>query len=676
MNDAGRQNENALSPARSPVASRLLMAILIAASILPFLNGLTGDFVFDDEWLVAEHPAVQGPFDLGKILTAQYWGDVQGALLWRPVTTLSFAVDRAIGGGGVIWFHMVNILIHAAVTILWFGLIRRLSGRANLAFVAAILFAVHPVHTEAVTWIAGRAELLAAFYALAAIHLAIDGSPRRRWLALPLVILAVGSKESAAALPPILLFLAWAFRGRTGAPSYKIGLAAFAPVLLYALLRRAVLGTWSGPQPDPMDNPMIGIGFFGRLPTVLDAAGRYIAILIWPARLSVDYSAPVLGIVRGITPHLLLGIAAVGLLCYLAIRRRSEPDGWGSAFALLSFGLTSNLVVVIGTIFAERLLYLPSAGLLLVAAAGGVALRSRVPPRILQALLVAILIASAARTWIRNADYRDTISLYRAGARATPESPKMRYNLALELNRSGSHEEALREAHEAIRLNPSSRESREIVATSLDTLGRTDEAIRFLSDASAADPGDRAARRRLIVLLEREKRWDEAYAAAAMGMRLDPQEPEWVGRAAKIAQQTGDFARAIPLWREAVARSRETVDAPLYLAYCLMRTGDMAGAREAYAETLRRQPDLAAAANGLAWSILEMGGPPAEAVRHAEAASAKDPENPSYFDTLARAYLAAGRCEDARRAVELAIALAPANATYGARLAEIDARCR
>lgn len=655
--------------------SRVLLVLLVVASILPFINGLSGDFVFDDEWLVAEHPAVQGPFNLGRILTAQYWGEVQGALLWRPATTLSFAIDRAIGGG-VVWFHLVNVLLHAAVTVSWFGLILRLSKRRYLAFAAAILFAVHPIHTEAVTWIAGRAELLAAFFSLAAIYLGTDPRPLRRWLVIPLVLLAVGSKESAAAIPPILLFLAWAFRRSEKAPSYRLGLVAFAPVLLYLALRRIVLGTWGGPQPDPMDNPMIGLGFVGRLPTVIDAAGRYVALLIWPARLSVDYSAPVLGIVRGITAHLMLGIAAISLLVYLAIRRPNRPEGWGAAFALLSFGLTSNLLVVIGTIFAERLLYLPSAGLLLVAATAGMALRRWIPARILQGLLVAILIACAARTWVRNADYRDTVSLYRAGVRATPESPKMRYNLALELNRQGSHEEALREAREAIRLNPSSRESREIVATSLDTLGRSDEAIRFLSDATATDPGDRPARRRLIVLLEREGRLEEAFAAAAMGMRLDPQEPEWVGRAAKIAQEGGDFPRAIPLWREAVTRSRDTVDAPLYLAYCLMRTGDMPGARDAYAETLRRQPDLASAANGLAWTILETNGPVAEAIRHAEAASAREPQNPSYLDTLARAYLLAGRCEDARRAVARAIELAPAAASYRARLSEIDARCR
>ncbi len=675
MTDTRAENQIPSSRGAAGPDPRIVLAVLLAAAILPFLNGLGGDFVFDDEWLVAEHPAVQGSFDLAKVLTAQYWGNVQGALLWRPVTTLSFAVDRAISGSPV-WFHLVNILLHAAVTWLWFALIRRLTGRNGLAFIAAMLFAVHPIHTEAVTWIAGRAELLAALFALASIHCAIDPRPARRWIALPLVLLAVGSKESAAAVPPILLFLAWAFRREERAPGYAIGLAAFAPALLYFALRRFVLGTWGGPEPDPMDNPMVGLGLASRLPTVLDAAGRYIAILIWPARLSVDYSTPVLDVVRGLTAYLALGLAGLGLLIYLAIRRPARPEGWGSAFALLSFGLTSNLLVVIGTIFAERLLYLPSAGLLLVATAGGIALRRWVPQRALQALLALLLLACAARTIARNPDYRDALSLYRAGVKAAPESPKMRYNLALELNRKGLHDEALSEAREAIRLNPSSRESREIVATSLDTLGRADEAIRFLTEASMTDPGDRAARRRLIMLLEREGRLEEAFSTAALGMRLDPEEPEWIGRAARISQLTGDFARAVPLWREAVARSRDTVDAPLYLAYCLMRTGDMAGARDAYIETLRRQSDLAAAANGLAWTILETGGAPDEAIRHAEAASAKEPENPSYLDTLARAYLVAGRCGDARRAIGRAIELAPANGSYRARLVEIEARCR
>ena len=351
----------------------LAIGLLVAAAVLPYLNALRGGFLFDDILLVSHHKAVTGPFHPWLILKSPYWESIREALLWRPVTTFGFAVDWHVGGGSPTWFHAANIALHALVTLLWVWFIRRISGRGSLALVAGLLFAVHPVHTEAVTWISGRSELLAAGFTLAALHLA--WSPRLRWWTPLAVLLAVGSKESAAAVPIVLLFFTWAFRRRReDAPPWSVGIVSLAPVLLYVVLRRAALGAWGGPSPDPMDNPMVGLGFFARLPTVLDAAGRYLVLLIWPARLSIDYSAPVLNVIRSLTPQLLLGLAGLGGLVFLALRRRERPEGWGSGFALMSFGLTANLVMVIGTIFAERLLYLPSAGLLLVAACGGLAL--------------------------------------------------------------------------------------------------------------------------------------------------------------------------------------------------------------------------------------------------------------------------------------------------------------
>ena len=252
----------------------------------------------------------------------------------------------------------------------------------------------------------------------------------------------------------------------------------------------------------------------------------------------------------------------------------------------------------------------------------------------------------------------------------------MRYNHALALNRKGEYEAAVREGIEAIRLNPSSRESREVVASSLDSLGRGDEAIRFLRKVLVEDPRDRVSRRKLIGMLEKRGLLDGVDSIAAAGMRDDPDAPEWTGRAAKAAQDRRDYPRAIGLWRDAVKRSPDTVDAPLYLAFCLYKTGDMPGARDAYREALRRDPQSPAAANGLAWAILETGGSVDEAIRYAELSTEQAPGSASGFDTLARAYEAAGRCADALRAEARAGELDPANASYRQRLAEIRANCR
>lgn len=309
-------------------------------------------------------------------------------------------IDAQVRGTGTWWPHLLNVLLHAGVTLLWYRLIRRLFGNETVALVAGALFAVHPIHTEAVTWLSGRAELLAAFFGLSAVYLAHSERPSIRWLTPLAILFAIGCKESAAVLPLVLLFSNWSLRLKRTTPSIKLGLISFAPVILYVVLRRFVLGTWAAPATDTLDNPMVAVGLFERIPTSLDCAGRYLSLLFWPARLSADYSAPVLGLVNRATPLFLFGLLATLGLIGLAVARREKPYGWAAGFALLTFALASNIPIAIGTIFAERLLYLPSAGLLLVVASGGVwlARQHRILKLALQMLLLIVMIAAGART--------------------------------------------------------------------------------------------------------------------------------------------------------------------------------------------------------------------------------------------------------------------------------------
>ena len=690
--------------------------LLAALAVLPYLNALGGAFVFDDRSLVVQHPAVSGAFHLGRILTARLIGD-QPQPLWRPLTTLSYALDWRIGGGHPFWFHLVNLLLHAAVTVLFALLVRRLFRRDVLALAAGLLFAVHPIHTEAVSWIAGRADLFAALFTLAALHLALSPRPQARWWMLLAVFLGVASKESAAAAPLILLYTLWARKGRGDGKERKDGrdskdgrdgkegkdgkdskdskdrgdrgdskeiprglplawgAAAFLPVAFFLILRYRAMGIWSGPAPDPMDNPMSGVGLIGRLPTVLANAGRAASLMIWPAKLSVDYTAPVTTLVHGFSGLALLGAVVLAGLVYLAWRMRQKAEGWGAGLALLSFALVSNLAVVIVTVFAERFLYLPSAGLLLVAASGASRLEGRLPRFALPAALALLLAAGAARTWVRNGDYHDSLSLYAAGVQATPQSSKLRGDLAAELLWAGRYPEAVTQAEESLRLDPTQRGLREVAACALDSLGRRDEALRFLRGWVQRDPADRGSRRRLLQMLMKERRYAVADTVAEEGAQQDAAEAEWLGWAAKSSQAAGDLTRAARWWSEVTERVPAVADGPLNLGYCLLAGGNMAGARDAYREALRRSPDNPAAENGLAWSLLETGGSADEAARLAAKASAQQPVGP-YFDTLARACLLAGRCAEAEGAVERALALEPANADYLRRREEIRRRCR
>ncbi len=656
---------------------RLGWTLLIGLCVLPYLNALGGDFVFDDKSLITRHPAVQGPFRLGTLLTAPLIGNAPETAIWRPVTTLSLALDWRLGGGRPVWFHLVNLISYAAITVLWALLVRRLFRSAALALAAGLLFAAHPLHSEAVAWISGRGDLLAALFCLIALHLALAERRRLRPWTYLAIFLAVGAKETAAVLPILILYTFWTTRAAARAWAWRFALSGFLPVLVFLLLRRAVTGVWLAAGADPADNPLVGTGILERIPTALDCAGRYLALLLYPNRLSLDYAPPVLARVQGFTPYLLLGFVGTVGLAFAAWRWSRRPEGWGAGWALITYALASNLIVVAVTIFAERLLFLPSAGLLLIPAAAGWRWsgRSRSVSRVLQGLLALALIAGAVRTWVRSADFSDELTLYKAGVQAAPHSYKMRVNLATELIQRGDVREALDTAEQALRLNPRSRDARDVVACALDSLGRKDEAIRFLEEALRSDPADGRARKRLLIHLLGMRALDRMESIAAEGQRLAPSEADWDGWAAVIAQARHQWSRAAGLWRTVAVRMPNAVEAPLGLGDCLLQTGDHQGARDAYAEALRRSPDSAAAANGLAWTLLLTGGSPAEAVRLAEQATTRSPIAP-YFDTLARAALAAGRCEEALAAAARAGAIDPDTEAYRETMREVRARCR
>lgn len=651
-------------------------------ALLPYFNCLGNGYVYDDNFLILKHPALVGPFDLAKILAAPYWGEIHSALLWRPLTTLSFSLGPQLGIGSAFLPHLINLALHALVTVLWYRLLVRLFDQANVAWAAAAIFAVHPLHTEAVTWVSGRAELLCGAFSLAALHLALSVERRVRWLTPLAVLLAVGAKESAITLPMLLFAI-----GRTGrmakssassgsgrASTLGLALASLIPIALYVVLRHQVLGSWSAPATDAADNPMIGTNLFQRFPTILDCAGRYLGLTLWPARLAADYSAPVLSLLRTPTGFMWLGTIALLGLVALTVRRRERIEGWGSTFTLISYAVASNVPVPIGTIFAERLFYLPSAGLILVCVAGiAMVVRTRVALlRPAQALLVLVLIAGAARTWVRNADWKDEASFFKAGVAAQPRSPKMQAAVAVVLNREHRPEEALAHAAEAMRLDPTALPQRETYAATLDLLGRTEEELSFLREVLTRDPRDRASRKRLLALLATRGLHEEAARVAADGLAKDPGEFYWSVAVAQAAQARGDYDAASTAWGIVVRLAPDAKDAPLYHAFCLLKSGRMEDAREAYAEAARRDPQSAAAMNGLAWTLLETGGSAEEAMRYARQATALDPSAQN-FDTLAEAALRAGDRASALEAARRAAELEPGSERRQALLGKVEA---
>jgi hypothetical protein len=216
------QQPNLQPASESKIERRLIAAVLLIAAVGPLIHTLAFGFVYDDTWIVQHNPTIVGWRSLVTLWQHPYWTDAEGAQagLYRPVQTALLAIIRNAGGGWPIWFHLYAVLLHAATTLLLWRMLARATGRWPAAL-AAVRFAVHPVHVEAVANISNSAEPLVALWTLALYFLLARVGDRISWrLALgaaTLFALAMLSKESGAMSFAIALLAAEAWRAPRGA---------------------------------------------------------------------------------------------------------------------------------------------------------------------------------------------------------------------------------------------------------------------------------------------------------------------------------------------------------------------------------------------------------------------------------------------------------------------------
>ena len=371
--------------------------------------------------------------NIGLIVDHTYWWPNGESGLYRPFATLSWLFNYTVLGNRdqALGYHAINLLLHAGNVLLVYALAVRLFREQRTAFFTAALWAVHPILTESVTNLAGRSDLLAAAGLLGGLLAYLkcadtEGRQRYVWLAVLAASTAAGvfSKETAVVLPVVLVLYELTFhRDRPWGKAQVSGLAAaVAPVALMLVQRSRVL---SGTLPMEIpftDNPIAWAGFAtGRL-TALEVITRGLGIILCPVNLSADYSWSQIQLWKGSVADWAMVLAALAIVPLAAVFYR-----WNRAsFFFFCMGLgwlapASNLVLPIGSILAERFYYLPALGLMAcLAPAIFAAAKSRYAP-VLLCLAIAVL---GIRTWIRNADWKDDLSIAESSVRTSPLSFK------------------------------------------------------------------------------------------------------------------------------------------------------------------------------------------------------------------------------------------------------------
>ena len=435
------------------------IVLLILTAVVPYLNALPNDFTLDDHGLILSNASVAS-FDLATMWSGDYWAGYDTNArsgLYRPLTLTSFAVEYAVFGPSPLPYHLTNLLLHLAVTILAWRLFLRFTND-NAALWGAALFAVLPGHSEAVIAVAGRADLLATLASLVALWIwsgaRTTGSTLTGALCFALGLLA---KEQAIVVPALLLCIHWWQHQRQQRTWHwqPYGMSALV-TLVYLLIRYSVLGGVAGLDVEPLDNPLVNLAGLERMVAALTVATRYAGLLIAPNQLSADYSfaaidvsdLPLLDTVAGL-------LLAAGALA-AAWRFLRQPDTFGLAmmWLVICFAPLINVLFPIGTIMAERISYAPSVGYALGCGWVMSEARRRLGWPLLRSLGSALLLVLAVRTAVRCSDWRDELSLFRAVVAVHPKSAKGHKGLATALADVGRVSEAEQHYREAIDIYP------------------------------------------------------------------------------------------------------------------------------------------------------------------------------------------------------------------------------
>jgi tetratricopeptide (TPR) repeat protein len=427
----------------------LALAAAIALALLAYSNSFGGPFLVDNGEIILKDTRVHTvtAAHIREILTGPYW-QIITAGLYRPLVNLSFLLDYAVLGNGEnsFGYHVLNFGLHAVNIGLVYALGLILFESILPAWLLAALWGVHPVLTESVTNLVGRADMLAAFGVLApllAYILAMRTSGLRRaaWLLAAAFAATIGlfSKESAIVAIAILLLYDLSLAAPASWRSRFPGYAAVAiPALAFLAARSAVLSRLTHAPFPFTDNPLTGADFWTARLTAVKVIGYDLALLLWPARLSCDYSynqipafawRPTLEDAKAL---LALAVCIGAALVAFRVRRTAPRIFFGIGWFFITLSPTSNLALLIGAIMAERFLYLPSLGLMICVVCGFGALWRRVP-RYRQALAATagvLLLAAVVRTYNRNDDWSDAHRLWLAAEEAAPSSYKPHLVLA------------------------------------------------------------------------------------------------------------------------------------------------------------------------------------------------------------------------------------------------------
>lgn len=577
MGSESKRKRDPRSPVRTedplgPVPHLWLVGGLILVTGLAYANSLTGDFVFDDQFLRA--PLFQQIHSLTDAL------DFSGP---RWLAFATFGLNVYFGGMNSVGYHVVNVAVHAANVVLVYLLLIQLgAGRKYPATAGALIFAVHPLFTEAVANVAGRFSVLCAlfyFIAVLAFVRALDSEGRVRQAGWILVVAVSGTlgwyaKQEVMALPLALIGIYWVSRDRKNWA--VLAPLALLPAGLLAYYREPLAGLLLEVQSDSLltrvaSDPVLAFPSFFRT-YISSITGYYLPRFAVPLGLSAD--PHVSEAVGWLQPRFLIAVAVLSGMAWLILQgRRLDRRLAVGAVTLLLSPLTAYAFVPLADVVLEHRAYIPGLGIALLSGwAADLALRKYGRRTMLAVGVLAVSFSVA--TVHRNGVWQDSLSLWEATEAASGEKARPHVNLGQTYQLAGRTDDAVEEYAHALELRPDLPVAKSNLASLFIALGRLDDAETLLTEVTSEAPSFTDAWVHLGTLHMRRLEFDEGLEAFDRALALDPSSSFALVNKANALTETGDFEGALEHFRRAMALRPDVMEFRMDLALAYYRSGD------------------------------------------------------------------------------------------------------
>ena len=598
-------------------AERVALFLLILAAALPYLSSLTFGFVYDDLGVIVEVPSRHTWLGVVQAWVQSYWGNPETGL-YRPVAQFMYALLWNLGGGKPWLFHLYAIAIHVATALALWWLLKRATSQWA-AFFAALLFAVDPVHVEAVANIVNSSEVLVALFGIACIGVVLrasmksDGGVRIGWrpalLAALFYALAIGAKESGAGIPAIAFLCLWGWRTSDASrPSFRdvlvggwrvwvlctVALAGVVTARYFVLGGLTVSQHW-------VTHEVRNFTFAPRFWTMTAAWPLIARLLVWPSRLRMHYGSDIVVPLSEPTIWSVLSLATLALIVVgasILARRGDRRPLVAIAWVLIAFLPASNLLVPTGQLLAERTLYLPSVGVAMLAAWGIGAAYAWVRPLggmlaaqlATGAPLAAVVVGGLLVTYPEVIPWQTNYTLFLHGIEQAPRASRPWQLMGDLYANKGEHTKAIKYLERAHNLEPANDNIVYFYSEQLHAVRAYEGELALLRDATKENPASEQTWVMYLVALGTRRGPDSVLAELARVPAHDSTSLNWHAVMKGEAYYNKDMPdSSIATYRAALVRQPRSGNLHYLLANMLRQTGRIpeAAAELAIADSLK-----------------------------------------------------------------------------------------